>query len=67
MSDKSFEWKTQLEDVILSLHDSDSASKVADLRDALTSRLRIMGPTDHEERAAIEEALAKLEAVATKH
>jgi hypothetical protein len=63
MSDKSSEWKSQLENVVLNLNGSDSASKVVDLREALTARLRIMTPTDHDERVTIEEALATLEAV----
>ena len=66
MSDKSIEWKSQLEDVILNQNDSDFASKVAGLRDALEARLRIMTPTENDERVAIEDALVTLAVVSPK-
>ena len=66
MSDKSIEWKSQLQDLILNKNDQDFGSKVAELRDALEARLRIMGPTDHEERVAIKEALATLAVISPK-
>jgi hypothetical protein len=66
VSDKSIEWKSQLEDVILNQNEPDFASKVADLRDALEARLRIMTPTDLGERVAIEDALATLAVISPK-
>ncbi len=66
MSDKSIEWKSQLQDIILNKNGPDFASKVAELREALEARLRIMGPTDLEERAAIKDALAALAVMSPK-
>jgi hypothetical protein len=66
MSDKSIEWKRQLQDVIFNQNAADFASKVAELRDAMEVRLRIMTPTDHEERVAIKEALATLAVISPK-
>jgi hypothetical protein len=66
MSDKSMVWKTQLQDIISNQKGPDFASRVADLRDALEARLRIMGPTDHDEREAIKDALATLAVVSPK-
>jgi hypothetical protein len=66
MSDKSIEWKSQLQDIILNKNDPNFAGKVAELRDALEARLRIMGPTDHDEREAIKNALAALAVMSPK-
>jgi hypothetical protein len=39
MSDKSFEWQNELQEVV---HSPDVSGRVAHLRDTLTTRLRIM-------------------------
>jgi|HubBroStandDraft_4_1064222.scaffolds.fasta_scaffold159227_2 hypothetical protein len=61
MSDTSFKWNDQLQEIILNLDQPDSSAKVAHLRDALTVRLRILTPVDNDERKAIEGALSRLE------
>jgi hypothetical protein len=42
MSETSFKWNDQLQEIILNLDKPDSSAKVAHLRDALTVRLRIL-------------------------
>jgi hypothetical protein len=64
MSETSFKWNDQLQEIILNLDKPDSSAKVAHLRDALTVRLRILTPVDNDEREAIEGALSRLEQVA---
>jgi hypothetical protein len=67
MSDKSFDWQNELQEVVHSTDAPDVSSKVAHLRDALTTRLRIMTPADHDERVAIKRALSVLRAARPKH
>jgi hypothetical protein len=66
MSDKSFDWKNELQEVVHSTDAPDASSKVAHLRDTLTTRLRIMTPADHDERVAIKRALSVLRAARPK-
>jgi hypothetical protein len=66
MSDKSFEWQNQLQEILHSPDSPDSRAKVAHLRDALATRLRIMTPTDSDERMAIKRALSVLRAAKRK-
>jgi hypothetical protein len=56
MSDTSFRWNDQLQEIIFNLDQPDSSAKVAHLRDALTVRLHILTPVDNDERKAIEGA-----------
>ena len=67
MSDKSFEWQNELQEVVHSPDAPDASSKVAHLRDTLTARLRIMTPADHDERVAIKRALSVLSAARPKN
>ena len=67
MSDKSFEWQNQLQEILHCSDAPDSSTKVAHLKDALTTRLRIMTPADYDERLAIERALSALRAARPKH
>jgi len=67
MSDRSFEWQNELQAVVHNPNAPDVATKVAHLRDALTTRLRIMTPADHDERVAIKRALSVLSAARPKH
>jgi len=60
MSDRSFEWQNELQEVVHSPDAPDASRKVAHLRDTLTTRLRIMTPADHDERMAIKRALSVL-------
>jgi hypothetical protein len=62
MSDKSFEWQNQLQEILHSPDSPDSPAKVAHLRHALATRLRIMTPVDNDERVAIKRALSVLRA-----
>jgi hypothetical protein len=66
MSDKSFEWQNELLEVVHSTDAPDVSSRVAQLRDTLTTRLRIMTPADHDERVAIKRALSVLRAARSK-
>jgi hypothetical protein len=66
MSDKSFEWQSELQELVHSSDALDASSKVAHLRDTLTTRLRIMTPVDHDERLAIKRALSVLRAARPK-
>lgn len=66
MSDKSFDWQNELQEVVHSTDAPDASSKVAHLRDTLTTRLRIMTPADHDERVAIKRALSVLRAARPK-
>jgi hypothetical protein len=66
MSDKSFEWQNELLEVVHSTDAPDVSSRVAQLRDTLTTRLRIMTPADHDERVAIKRALSVLRAARPK-
>jgi hypothetical protein len=67
MSDRSFEWQNELQAVVHNPNAPDVSTKVAHLRDALTTRLRIMTPADHDERVAIKRALSVLSAARPKH
>jgi hypothetical protein len=67
MSDKAFEWQNDLQEVVHSPDAPDASRKVAHLRDALTTRLCIMTPADHDERVAIKRAPSMLRAVRSKH
>jgi prephenate dehydrogenase len=67
MSDKSFEWQNELQEVVHSPDAPNTSSKVAHLRDTLTARLRIMTPADHDERVAIKRALSVLSAARPKN
>ena len=67
MSDKSFEWQNELQEIVHNPHAPDALSKVAHLRDTLTARLRIMTPADLDERVAIKRALSVLSAARPKH
>jgi len=67
MSDKSFEWQNELQEVVHSPDAPDVSSKAAHLRDTLRTRLRIMTPADHDERVAIKRALSVLKAARPKH
>jgi hypothetical protein len=60
MTDRSFEWQNEFQEVVHSPDAPDASRKVAHLRDALTTRLRIMTPADHDERMAIKRALSVL-------
>ncbi len=62
MSDKSFEWQNQLQEILHSPDSPESPAKVAHLRDELATRLRIMTPVDNDERVAIKRALSVLRA-----
>jgi hypothetical protein len=66
MSDKSFEWQNELQEVVHSPDAADASRKVAHLQDTLTTRLRIMTPADHDERVAIKRALSVLRAAKPK-
>jgi len=66
MSDRSFEWQNELQAVVHNPNAPDVSTKVAHLRDALTTRLRIMTPADHDERVAIKRALSVLRAARPK-
>jgi len=66
MRRKSFEWQNELQAVVHNPNDPDASSKVAHLRDTLTTRLRIMTPADHDERVAIKRALSVLRAARPK-
>jgi hypothetical protein len=66
MSDRSFEWQNELQEVVHSPDAPDASRKVAHLRDTLTTRLRIMTPADHDERMAIKRALSVLSAARPK-
>jgi len=66
MSDKSFEWQNELQEVVHSPDAPDASNKVAHLRYTLTARLRIMTPADHDERVAIKRALSVLSAARPK-
>jgi hypothetical protein len=67
MSDRSFEWQNELQEVVHSPDVPDASRKVAHLRDTLTTRLRIMTPADHDERVAIKRAPSVLRAARSKH
>jgi hypothetical protein len=67
MSDKSFEWQNQLQEILHSPDSPDSPAKVAHLRHALATRLRIMTPADNDERVAIKRALSVLRSAKPKH
>ena len=67
MSNRSFEWQNELQAVVHNPNAPDVSTKVAHLRDALTTRLRIMTPADHDERVAIKRALSVLSAARPKH
>jgi len=60
MTDRSFEWQNEFQEVVHSPDAPDASRKVAHLRDTLTTRLRIMTPADHDERMAIKRALSVL-------
>jgi len=66
MSDKSFEWQNQLQEILHSPNSPDSPAKAAHLRHALATRLRIMTPADNDERVAIKRALSVLRAARPK-
>ena len=67
MSDKSFEWQNELQEVVHCQDTPDASRRVAHLRDTLKTRLRIMTPADHDERVAIKRALSVLRAARPKH
>jgi hypothetical protein len=67
MSDRSFEWQNEFQAVVHNPNAPDVSTKVAHLRDALRTRLRIMTPADHDERVAIKRALSVLSAARPKH
>jgi hypothetical protein len=60
MSDRSFEWQNELQEVVHKPNAPDVSAKVAHLQAILTARLRIMTPVDYDERLAIRRALSVL-------
>jgi hypothetical protein len=50
-------WQTALQELVSKRYDSTFVTTKTQLREAILARLRIMAPTDVDERRALEEAL----------